>query len=105
MIYYSECDDILIKYRNKGVLIDSNILLLLFIGSYNEHLISTFKRISNFGIKDYYLLLRLLGFFKKHITTPHILTEVSRVPSKSSQEKDIHASALRRITTPLIPLF
>lgn len=79
MIDYSECDNILIKYRSKGILIDSNILLLLFIGSYNEHLISKFKRINNYSIEDYYLLLRLLVFFNKHITTPHILTEVSNL--------------------------
>ena len=66
-------------YANKGILIDTNILLLYFIGSFNRTLISRFKRTLQFTLEDYDTLLFLLYHFEKLITTPNILTEVSNL--------------------------
>jgi rRNA-processing protein FCF1 len=67
------------KYRNVGVLLDTNILLLYFVGSVDPKMIATFKRTHNKGFTetDFYTLVSLLKQFKKAITTPNILTEVS----------------------------
>ena len=67
------------KYRNVGVLLDTNILLLYFVGSVDPKMIATFKRTQNKGFTeaDYYTLIGLLKQFRKAITTPNILTEVS----------------------------
>lgn len=66
------------SYKQRGILIDTNILLLWFVGSVNRQRISKFNRTEKFEPEDYDLLLRLLEyFFPKIVTTPNILTEVN----------------------------
>ncbi len=66
------------SYKGRGVLIDTNILLLFFVGTVNRARISRFNRTEQFAPEDYDLLLQILFFFQKHvITTPNILTEVN----------------------------
>lgn len=69
-------------YKQKGILIDANILLLWLVGSVNRQRISQFNRTEKFEPRDYDLLVRFLGFFSKIITTPNILTEVNSLTSK-----------------------
>lgn len=65
------------RYQQKGILIDTNILLLLFVGTVNRSRISQFNRTEKFTPEDYDLLVRILLFFQKFVTTPNILTEVN----------------------------
>lgn len=65
------------KYKQKGILIDTNILLLWFVGSVNRSRISQFNRTEKFLPEDYDLLLQILSYFSKIVTTPNILTEVN----------------------------
>ncbi len=67
------------KYRKKGLLIDTNLLLLYIVGSFNIELIREFKRTSHFTTDDFYLVSDFLELFDSKITTPHILTEVSNL--------------------------
>lgn len=67
------------SYRTRGVLVDSNLLLLLFIGIYDQSRISRFKRTQQYSAADFSLLLEFLNLFDKRITTPNILTEVSNL--------------------------
>ncbi|MFZ3213324.1 MAG: hypothetical protein WA188_17615 [Terriglobales bacterium] len=69
--------EIAARYVHAGVLVDSNILLLLFIGSYDLSLVGRFKRIAAFARTDYELLLSTLSRFSAVVTTPMILTEVN----------------------------
>ncbi|HXG65552.1 MAG TPA: PIN domain-containing protein [Blastocatellia bacterium] len=71
--------ELIARYVQKGILIDTNILLLYFIGSFDPNLISNFKRTIQFTVEDYKILLLLLRPFEKLITTPNILTEVSNL--------------------------
>lgn len=68
-----------IRPQGKTLLLDSNLLLVLLIGAYDPLRLRTFKRVSNFTIEDYDLLVRLLESFTILLTTPHILTEVSNL--------------------------
>jgi rRNA-processing protein FCF1 len=83
-------EQLIARYSQKGLLIDTNILLLLFIGSYDRNLIRNFKRTVQFTIEDYELLILLLRPFNKLVTTPNILTEVANLsgqlgePARSS---------------------
>ena len=70
------------QYRNKGILIDTNILLLLIVGSSNRKRISQFKRTEQFVPEDYDLLIKLINLFPKIITTPNILTEVNSLTNQ-----------------------
>jgi hypothetical protein len=65
------------KHRSKGVLVDTNLLVLLLVGSVNKRRILDFKHTQNFTIEDFDLLSRLIRWFGKLITTPHILGQVS----------------------------
>lgn len=70
-------DELFGRYRARGVLIDANLLLLYFIGSYDRRQITSFKRTKVFSVEDFLLLGDLLHFFDRVVTTPHILTEVN----------------------------
>jgi hypothetical protein len=67
------------RFRGKSVLLDSNLLLVLLAGSIHPGLFRRFKRVSDYTIDDYSLLVRLLSSFSVLLTTPHILTEVSNL--------------------------
>ena len=78
----NEIESLFSRYRQKGVLVDTNILLLYFVGSTNRERISRFKRTQNFIPEDYDLLLQVLGYFQTVATTPNVLTEVSNLADK-----------------------
>ena len=67
------------KYRKSGVLIDTNILLLYFVGSFNREIIPKFKHTNNFTEEDYDAAVQVIEFFETRATTPNILTEVSNL--------------------------
>ena len=70
--------DLLRRYRAKGVLVDTNILLLYFIGRFDRGLIPRFKRTSDrFVQKDFQVLSEFLSKFARIATTPNILSEVN----------------------------
>jgi rRNA-processing protein FCF1 len=68
------------RYRSAGVLVDSNLLLLLYVGGYDRELVATFRRTRDrFRPSDFDALRSALGDFEAIVTTPHILTEVSNL--------------------------
>lgn len=69
----------LAKHRQSGVAIDSNLLLLLWIGSFDRSLITRFKRTQKYTEPDFDLLVSLLTSVRLLVTTPNILTEVSNL--------------------------
>lgn len=70
------------RYRQKGILIDTNILLLYFVGTVNRERISRFNRTQQFLPEDYELLLQIIAYFQKVVTTPNILTEVNSLANQ-----------------------
>jgi rRNA-processing protein FCF1 len=60
-------------------MVDTNVLLLFFIGAFDQYLIPKFKRTKIFSVEDYEVLVRFLSPFNRITTTPHILTEVSNL--------------------------
>ena len=70
------------KYKNKGLLIDTNLLLVYFVGKYDVNLISKFKRTLTFTIDDFNKLQRIFIFFSKIVSTPNILTEVNSLSNQ-----------------------
>ncbi|NJL90213.1 MAG: hypothetical protein HC916_10795 [Coleofasciculaceae cyanobacterium SM2_1_6] len=77
------------KYKPKGILVDTNILLLWFIGSVNRQRISQFNRTEKFTPEDYTTLVRVLTSFSKIITTPNILTEISNLVIKDIKKPEL----------------
>ena len=79
------------KYRQKGVLIDANLFLGFLIGRLHPRYLTDCRATTKyFGPADFPLLEHFLGQFKKIVTTPHVLTEISnlagRLPSSLHKE-------------------
>lgn len=75
-----DVDSLLGRYRSAGMLVDTNILLLYFIGVYDQGLIERWGRTADrFVAADFDTLSVLLEGFERLAVTPHILTEVSNM--------------------------
>ena len=74
------------KHRAKGVLVDTNLLVLFLVGTVNRQRILNFKRTGDFAIEDYDLLVRLVAWFGRLISTPHVLSQVSDLTDLSGNE-------------------
>jgi len=90
------------RYRQKGILIDTNILLLWFVGTVNRARISKFNRTEKFIPEDYDLLVQILSYFTKVVTTPNILTEVNSLANQLGEPERseclvIFAQAIARL--------
>jgi hypothetical protein len=85
-----EIERLILGYRTKGILVDSNLLLVYCVGMYDPERIQRFKRTAAFSIDDFYLLARLIQFFQKVVTTPNILTEVNSFSSQLSEPGRSH---------------
>ena len=70
---------LLIRHAANGLLIDTNLLLMLVVGRYDRRRIETFKRTSTYTLHDFQRLGWLVAKFKKLWTTPNILTEVDNL--------------------------
>ena len=64
--------------RAKPLTLDSNLLLLLTVGTFEPRTIINFKRLSSFSISDL-RLLQDLASTRTLVATPHSLTEVSNL--------------------------
>ena len=73
------------RHVGKNILLDSNLLLILLSGALGARFFAGFKRVSNYKMEDYELLVRLLKSFTVLLTTPHILTEVSNLANSLSE--------------------
>ncbi|MGE0824187.1 MAG: PIN domain-containing protein [Candidatus Binatia bacterium] len=74
------------RYRRAGILIDTNVLLLYFVGNFDINLIPQFKRTLQFTVEDYQTLLLIIRQFQKIVTTPNILTEVSNLSGQLPEQ-------------------
>jgi rRNA-processing protein FCF1 len=72
------------RFHRKNLLLDTNLLLLLLVGSFDPSKIRTHKITANQGFNetDFNQLRNFVCRFQKLVTTPHILTEVSNHADK-----------------------
>jgi len=82
-------DLIVQRHARQGILVDTNLLLLLVIGQFERELILSFKRTASYSLEDYDTLLMFVGFFDKLITTPNILTEISNFVGQLADPKKL----------------
>lgn len=67
------------RFRFAGILVDTNLMLLLVVGRYSTKRIATFKRTSTYSPADFGILMKLLEGFDRIVTTPNIATEVDNL--------------------------
>ena len=71
-----------------GLLVDTNFLVLLAVGTVNRNRVETFKRTSAYTSSDFNLLIRCLDHFDQHLlTVPHVLAEVSNLTDLPGAER------------------
>ncbi len=66
-------------HRSNGLLIDTNLLLLLVIGTIRRNLIGSFKRTQVYRQEDFQRVVDIRKQFTRHWTTPNILTETDNL--------------------------
>jgi len=64
---------------NRGLIVDTNLLILLIVGYFDKNYINQYKRTSTYSIKDFEILRDIVDRFELIVTTPHILAEVSNL--------------------------
>ena len=74
------------KFKERGILIDTNLLILLLVGSYDEDKILSFKRTQNYTIEDYEYLKVFLARFENHLYTPNILIVITNLTDSINTE-------------------
>lgn len=76
-------DQVVGRYRSAGLLIDTNLLLLYVVGTYDRGAIPRHKRTDQFVPADYTLLLNFFDRFERVVTTPHILAETNNLAGQA----------------------
>ena len=71
--------------RPHRLLIDTNLLLVLIVGSHDRDQVERFKRTRAYTADDYDLLTRFIGSFGELAVTPNVLTEVSNLVGQLSE--------------------
>jgi hypothetical protein len=67
------------QYRSAGILVDTNLLLLYFVGYYDPQQLERWSRTKQFTPEDFAVLVTFLQEFDQVVSTPHVLTEVSNL--------------------------
>src|SRR3954467_11508034 len=94
------------KYKSRGVLIDTNLLVLLAVGIYRPDRIATFKRTRPYTLRDFEFILRLADAFRRRITTPNILTEADNLLRQLPEAEQLDvANTLAKLTHEAIEIY
>ena len=94
------------KYKAKGILIDTNLMLLVAIGNYDLQRILTFKNTFRYTLDDYALMVRMIRYFDRRLTTPHILTEVDNLGRQlRSNEFESFSESVRQLIQTLFEVY
>lgn len=70
----------------KPLLIDTNLLVLLLVGSLNPSLIGKQRRVRSFDRFDFARVSGIASNAPRHITVPNVLTEASNLLGSGKQE-------------------
>jgi len=65
--------------ENRGVFLDTNLLVLLVVGSVDRGQVERHRRTKRFTVEDYDRLVRLLEGLEQVFVTPNTLTEASNL--------------------------
>lgn len=94
-----EMTELVKAHKDRGVLLDTNLLLVYLVGMFDPGRLTKFKRTAAFTPEDFYLLAQLLRFLGRIVTTPNILTEVNSFSNQLPEalKKAYYAKFARQI--------
>ena len=87
-------DKLPVRSKNKGILLDTNLLTALLIGSLGKGEVERFKRTRQFTTKDTAELHKIAAGFGWICTTPHVVAEVSNLLDWLDDKRKSAASRL-----------
>lgn len=93
--FVNEIDRLIEKYRFRGILPDTNILLLQCVGRTNINDIEKFNRTQQFDVDDYERLERLLRCFANVGGMPFVFAEINSLALKYPGPENRFRSAFR----------
>jgi hypothetical protein len=67
------------RYRSRGIIVDTNLLLLIAIGLYDVRRISTFKRTNKFDASIFNAVMAVVEQFEQRYTTPYLVAELDNL--------------------------
>jgi len=94
-----QLESVLAKHASKGLLIDTNVLIMYIVGLFDRNYIPQFKRTRQYTPDDFLIVQQLARTFHRLITTPHILAELSNL---SVSVREPHAAVYFRRLTELL---
>lgn len=78
--------EIIQKYKRLGLLLDTNLFVLLVIGLINRKEIQENKRTKAYTTEDFDILFKFIESFQKIVVTPQILAETSNLTDVFNKE-------------------
>jgi hypothetical protein len=86
-----EIDRLIGRYCRAGVILDTNVLLMLAVGSFDPNHISLHKNTRDFSVEDFHLLVSIVDQMDKIVATPNIITETDNLVRQNPRGQDIRA--------------
>ena len=83
----SYVESLISRYKNKGIVVDTNLLLLYLIGSFDQEIIIKFKRTQVYTKEDFVTLSKFLKHFVI-ISNPNIITEISNLSDTLNRQTE-----------------
>jgi rRNA-processing protein FCF1 len=94
------------KYQRKGIIVDTNLMLLLVVGMYDLARIATFKRTCKYNVQIYKIVVAVVEQFQIRYTTPYVVTEVDNLSRNLRDDEWLAISgALRELVAASIELY
>lgn len=90
--------------RLNGLLVDTNLLVLLVIGSVNRDRIARFKPTTDYSPADWDLLIGILEQISQRYAIPHVLAEVSTLSDMKGPEIEVARIVLRNLIGQMLGL-
>ena len=91
------------RYRSSGVLVDTSLLLLLYVSLVDPKRIERYRRTRQIGEskepftdRDFKFISSFVNQFDRVVTTPHILTEVSNFLGGKELHGDVQKSCFAK---------
>ena len=81
-----EVFELIEKHRNNGILLDTNLMVLLLVGLVNPERIVGFKRTSHYSKHDFERLVGVVDQFERRYITPGIWAEVNNLTDLKGDE-------------------
>ena len=102
--------DLVVQYRERGAIVDTNLFLVLLLGNVDPRLVGITARTDGYSPADYEMLRDVLAHFSRIVILPQILTEAGNLLKRNCPTANtltdlnielarfVHAAEAREVT-------